>query len=423
MENKKLSLIKLVFLISLAFILFSLPSVSADYRREVYDYQGSHTSEKVNYSLINADTISGGNGTFTENVTVEDSIIAGYFYGMFNWSTLGPFISFANSILSFSSSELNDTLTHHYQVNRSEDVTFDKNIDAYNMSVASSGYFKGQPLDGALDSGIIWAETLDENANINLTHTASSLDIAYPNMIVRIVNTTNDVKYCNITGATATVTDEQHSVYYVDNNCAVQSIAIATYIATDLSPGGITEIFNAMAHSGDIEVHQGAPIQSKINIKTRKASFSVAHLRTVSGMRIITEGFSNFTISSGEYIFINDVMDITVQNMTNGSKFEVVYKDGGDWIYNEYEDTTQTGLNLTSCDDGTDVVTCALTNRFRRYFIFMTGFADGDDETEVHQRLADVDTSYTNVGACLDTTANPVSYSIPDVYTYTAGIE
>jgi len=82
MENKKLSLIKLVFLISLAFILFSLPSVSADYRREVYDYQGSHTSEKVNYSLINADTISGGNGTFTENVTVEDSIIAGYFYGI-----------------------------------------------------------------------------------------------------------------------------------------------------------------------------------------------------------------------------------------------------------------------------------------------------------------------------------------------------
>ncbi len=292
------------------------------------------------------------------------------------------------------------------------------NVVADNVTV--NEYFYGQPLDGSLDSGIIWAVAFDENANLNLSHTSGTLNIAYPNFIVRLVNSSGNVQYCNIPGATVAVTDEQHSVYYVDANCDVQSTAITNYIITDLSPGGITEFFNAMAHSGDVEVHLGAPLQSKINIKTRKASFNVAHLRTTSGLNIITEIFSNFTISIGEYVFINDIMTTTVQNHTNGSTLEIVYRDGGAWKLDEVSDKTQTGLNLTSCDDGTDVVTCTNTNRFRRYFIFVTGFEELDDETEIHQRLADEDTTYMNVGSCLDVIANPVSYSIPDFYDYTA---
>ncbi len=302
--------------------------------------------------------------------------------------------------------------------NDSDFVNSSEGLERGNLTVLE--YFKGQPLDGALDSGVIEADELDGDANVNLTHTDGTLNIIYPNMIVRLVTTSGVVKYCNIVGTTVSVTNNQHSVYYVDNNCAVQETTIANYIATDLSPGGITEIFNAMAHSGDIEVHQGAPIQSKINIKLRKSSFNVANLRTVSGLGIITEGFSNFTIQAGEYIYINDVVDTTIQNMTAGSTFEVVYRDGGTWHYDEYEDETQTGLNLTSCDDGTDVVTCSNPSKYRRYLIFITGYDIDDDKTEVHQRLADEDTTYANIGGCLNTEVNPITFSLPDLYTYTA---
>ena len=283
----------------------------------------------------------------------------------------------------------------------------------------TADYFKGQPMIGSLDSGIIWAEELDSNANLNLTHIEGTLDITYKSVVVMLVDTMNNVKYCTIPGDTVTTTDNQHSVYYVSTDCSVQSTTIDNYITTDLSPGGITELFNSMAHSGAVEVHQGAPIQNKINIKNRKATFSVAHLRVISGMSLSEELWKNFTISSGEYIYINDVVTPTTQNLTNNATLEIFYHSGGDWNYDEYVGTTQTGLNLTSCDDGSGPVTCSVPSKYRRYFLFMTGFSDGDDETKIHQSLASEDITYVSIGDCLNTEANPLTYLVPDIYTYT----
>ena len=278
-------------------------------------------------------------------------------------------------------------------------------------SINTSGYFDGQPINGALDSGVIWASEFDSIGNINLTHT-TGLNLSYPDILVRLAKTDGTIKYCHIDGGTVTVPDDAHTVYYVDNNCAVQNVAINTYLNSDISPGGITEIFNVMAHSGDIEVHKGIYIQNKLNIKLRKNVFYTNHLKVSSGLEIRPETFPNFTIEAGTYSFVLDVASTTKQNESNGAMNELFYYNGTDWKYG-----TQHGINLTYCQDGvSEIAPCTNPTRYRRYTIYLTGFEDGIDTTKIHQEIADEDTSYANIAACLNVVDNPIVLNIPDLY-------
>lgn len=272
----------------------------------------------------------------------------------------------------------------------------------------------GPTIEGNIGSGVIWCDDIDENGNVGLTHTLGETELRYPNMTVRLVKTDNTVKYCNITSAWVTPTDDQHSVYYIDSDCAVQSVTFTAYVATDLSPGGLADIFNVMRHAGEIESHKGVTVKNKEDIKVRKAVLKTAHLRTVSGLGITTETFPNFTIAEGEYQYIREVVNASEQNITRGDTLELVYRVGGTWTFLETKD----GINLTDCDDGTDTAPCSTPSKYRRHFIFIIGFADDEDHTELHQLLADEDITYARVGDCLNTVVSPLIFPMPDVFEY-----
>jgi len=198
---------------------------------------------------------------------------------------------------------------------------------------------------------------------------------------MRLVKTDNSVKYCNITGDTVTVPDNTHSVYYVDSDCNVQHTSIQNYIATDLSPGGLADFFNAVSQSGNIGILEGTSLMNKEDIRVRRNTFKLTNLDVISGMFLNEEGFSNITISSGEYSYIYDVFEASEQNTSSGDNIHLLYRDGGTW-----QETSQNGLNLTWCDDGTNSAACS-DNKFRRYIIGLVGKNDTTDTTQLHQLL------------------------------------
>jgi len=214
-------------------------------------------------------------------------------------------------------------------------------------NITATGYFFGQPIEGYLGSGIIWAEEVNANGNLNVSH-VSGLDVDYPGFVMRLVKTDNSVKYCNISGNTVTVPDDTHSVYYIDSDCNVQHTSIQNYIDTDLSPGGLADFFNVVSDSGTVGIIEGAGLMNKEDIKIRKNTFKLSSLNVISGLSLTQEGFPNISIEGGEYSYINEIFEASPQNTSNGDTIILLYRQGGSWTHE-----SQTGLNLTWCDDGT----------------------------------------------------------------------
>jgi len=278
----------------------------------------------------------------------------------------------------------------------------------------SARYFYGQPLDGSIGSGVIECDDSDSRANVNLT--IDGLDVTYPSLVVRLVDVENNIKYCEIAGDTVSVTDDQHSVYYVDSDCSLKETSLTTYLEIALSPGGQADIFNVMAHSGKIEMYKGVTLLNKVEIKVRKNIFYTTNLDVVSGLLLSKDTFPNITINLGQYVYLRDIVETTSQNITEGAGLEIVSKQGGEWTFDE----RNYGLNLSYCNDGTNTIACSNPSKYRRYFIFETGFLDGADLTEIHQLLPSNSLIYASLADCLNTQTTPLTYSLPDIYTYTA---
>jgi len=284
-----------------------------------------------------------------------------------------------------------------------------ENLTAQNIT--ATGYLEGQPLD-SIGSGVIECDSIDSKGGVDLT--ISDLDVTYPNMLVRLIKTDNSVKYCNITSDTVTVPDNQHSVYYVDNNCAIQYTTMETYITTAISPGGITDIFNVFAQDGEIGMANGISVKNKETIKTRKTILNTLNLQIINGMSLSEDEFPGVYQESGKYVYLRSIVDATAQNSTTNGIHQVGHS-GGSWVHNN-----QTGLNLSYCDDGTNFVTCA-TNKYRRYLIYTVGFQDGSDKTTVHVLTPrTTDTQYNNLGDCLNVVSSPISYTLPSSEKYVA---
>jgi len=277
-------------------------------------------------------------------------------------------------------------------------------------SLNISGYYAGQPLDGSIGSGVIWSDDVNSEGDVNLS--INGLNITYPDMIVRLVRTDNLVKYCNISSDTITMPENTHLVFYVDNTCTVKNTSFNNYINTGLSPGGLADIFNAYAVNGTVEMFKGATVKNKEEIKTRKSMFRTAHLRVYSGMNLdFNTVFPEVYQYGGEYLYVRTLVNTLARNSTvNG--IHLVSHINGSWDY-----VTQKGINLTHCDNTTDLVQCP-TNKYRRYVIYTIG---KDSTTQLHQ-LAPLttDTTYNNLGDCLDIVNNPVSYTLPSMHEYLA---
>lgn len=278
-----------------------------------------------------------------------------------------------------------------------------------NMTV--EGYYDGQPIDGGLGSGIISAEDINVRGGLNITD-EGGLDVSFGAFTVRLqYNNNNSVKYCEMAADTVTVTDNQHSAYYVDWNCVLQSTTIATRAATDLYPGGTACAFDIFATDGDIEEKHGKTVMSVENCKTRRKILETDHLQVISGMGRTEGTFPVIETAAGSYLYFRTVKTTSTVNTTENG-IHIVYHSGGDWTHDN-----QTELNLTHCDDGTDTATCP-SNLFRQYLVYLMGSEDGTDSTKLHQ-LAPLTTepTYNNIGACVD--AVP-TYTLPDKEAYVA---
>jgi len=277
-------------------------------------------------------------------------------------------------------------------------------------------YYKGYPIAGELGSGIIWAKSLSNRGSLNVNYTGMS--VTYPAFTVRLVYTNGSSTNCNMPQGTVTAPYSAHTVYYIDHSCNIQTESMSQLAMEDLSPDGTADFMNVMADSVGIEVLKGTSIQSVVEKKLRELTLrdGTGHLSVIDGMQINTGAWRNFSISSGDYQYIREIVPTTLQNLSKGANLEFVSHLNS----TTYQYVTQHQLNLTSCDNGTATITCSPNNQWRRYFLFMVGYNGTTDTSEIHQLAASNTITYTSAANCLDTTITPLTYSLPSEYQYAA---
>jgi len=275
----------------------------------------------------------------------------------------------------------------------------------------SAEYIYGQPITGSIGSGIIWANGTNSYAEINVS--CIGLTCSYNAFKVRLVNTSNYEKYCDIPSGYHLFTDNQHSVLYVDNNCQIQETSIQNYIETSLSPGGIVDFINVIAEDGTTYNPNGLSIENKRMIKLRKLLLETMHLDILGGFNLQKNTFPQFNITNGSYVYLMDVVD-TSKQVTGTNNIEAIYHTSS----STWETSESTGLNFTNCDTGTGIATCTNANLYRRVFIFNIGYQDGSDTTKLHQLLPSQSVSYNTPEECLNTIKYPLTYTLPSFYQY-----
>jgi hypothetical protein len=283
--------------------------------------------------------------------------------------------------------------------------TNQSNIFNGNQTISSGYYMAGQPIKGMLGSGILSDGVGSSTVNI----TCSGLDCSYDLFVVRLVSSIGTEKYCDIPAGTITITDNVHNVLYVDSNCAVQKTSISLWFSTTIktTAWGFGQI---VAHSGSAEVVRGAGIEANGGKAEKILSYYTDHLNVVEGFSLTLDTFSHFNVSIGKYVYIQDVVD---GSATTTSNMEL-HSHNGTGVWSVWGITQ---LNTTHCDNGTDLVVCSPTNKWRRIFIFEVGYnKSGVDSTELVQLAPSNTITYSKASTCLDTTTNPLSYTLPDYY-------
>lgn len=287
-----------------------------------------------------------------------------------------------------------------------------------NITVSSTGYLFGQPLLGMLGSGIISVNESNKLSEINLS-CFSGLKCYYSSFEMRLASGTasSNAKYCQIANNSITVTDDRQSIIYIDSNCAVQSTDITNYFENVITNGGVWDFANVVAYNGQIEVHNGIGLEERRMMKQRVINFEKNHLSVISGYGITTGVFPNFSIASGKYLYLMDIVYTPKKNtsntIANGGYVEVAYHTGA----STWSTFNSLGLNMTYCDTGSALAACTNINSYRRHFIFMVGYNDSVvDYSEIHQILPLQNTFYSTVSSCLDTTTNPLTYTLPTWY-------
>ena len=286
--------------------------------------------------------------------------------------------------------------------------TFNGNVTVNGNITAD--YYYGLPIEGSIGSGIINSSSNKVHCGcINVTDEGGT-DVKYPELLVRIVNISGSVKYCNISSATVTVPNNQHTVYYIDNNCIINHDTWDNYFNKDLNPGDYVRIFDVYTNNGDIEGIKGATLIELNDRKTRRVDVETNHLSVVDGMDIEMNTFPNINQTAGHFIYINSIHTTQKRTSDIDGIHLVHHINSTNWNH-----TYKTGLNLTHCDNGTDIIPCP-NNRYRRYVIYNTGWGT---HTQIHQ-LAPVTTpgsandyTFQNLGDCLNIENEPISYTLP----------
>ncbi len=272
-----------------------------------------------------------------------------------------------------------------------------------NLSLTNGNYFSGQPIDGAIGSGIINASSLKVHCGCINASDMGGLNVWYPNMTVRIWNF-GDVKYCNVIENTISVPNDAHTVYYIDSNCAVQTETWTNYFAQDLNPPNYIRIFDVYAIDGDIEIIKGGSVSG---INTRKSKWNDincggGHLSVCDGMDITEGTFPEISMSAGHFKYVNSV-STSVQRDSNPDGLHII-------CTSDESHTAETEIDIDKCDNGVSCDACP-TNKYRRYIIGSIGW--GVDHTRIHQLAPLDDETYTTLANCINIEKYPLDYTIP----------
>jgi len=301
-------------------------------------------------------------------------------------------VAFTNQSQSF-----NGTQTINGALNVSGNITGE--------NITTRGYFEGQPIDGSIGSGILNASKLKTHCGCINASNEGGLDVKYPDMEIRIWNYGESI-HCTITEDTITVPDESHQVYYVNSTCDIANVTWTTYFEQDLNPPNFVRIFDVFTAEGIIELIKGGSV---LGLDSKKSTWSNVncggggHLAVCDGIDVEENTFPEINQTLGHYDYIKTI--VTSQKRTSTYQgIHLVHHIGGDWTH-----SNNTALNLTSCDDGTDLIDCS-DNKVRRYIVYSIGWGAN---TKIHQ-LAPLDTeTYLNLGDCVDLESNPQSQIIP----------
>ena len=282
-------------------------------------------------------------------------------------------------------------------------------------NVTTNEYYFGQPITGGISEGLIDATNLTEDYNLEVVHnlTDSPGNITYTAGTYRIVTSTGVEKYCLVSEATVNPTDNRTTIYYIDDNCAVQDTTWNDYRTT-------SKLFNPwflalMKHTGMIDFHYTTTIMNELKNKDDNIYFTFESRTIEQGFDLITNSdHSNITIGTGSYQFVRDIISTTKQNTSNNDSVEIiVYASGSPVYYEEF------GLDLDNCDNGTDREPCSTTALYRRTWIgSVGGTINSHDMTQPHQVLPQQSETFSNVATCLDLSTTPLSdsFTLPSIY-------
>ena len=306
-----------------------------------------------------------------------------------------------------SCSDCNDVFLNLSGTNANQDINISP-YDFYASNILTTdGYYSGQPIDGSIGSGIINSSSNKIHCGcINVTD-EGGLNAKYPDLKVRIWNLDGSTTYCDIAGDTIAVPDNAHTVYYVNSSCSIASDTWDNYFSFDLNPANYAKIFDVYARNGDIGVIKGSSIIGLINKRTKWVNVNCGqggHLAVCDGIDLEEKTFPDISQTAGHYNYLHTV-HTSAARQASIDGIHLVHHTAGAWTH-----TPDTKLNLTSCDDGTNLISCS-DNKYRRYYVYTMGF--GNIGTKMHQLAANDSETYNYLADCLNVEENPISYTLP----------
>lgn len=289
-------------------------------------------------------------------------------------------------------------------------------------NITANSYLMGQPLTGMLGSGLIRSIDLTSSYSSDINVTCSGLTCTYNNFTVRIMqgNAAQIATYCDMPNGSVVVPDNTFATYYVSatnsTNCALVQTTYDSWFTSIMQTGGKWDAFYVLSQNGVAEVIDSISLEQRRMMKQRILNYYTQQSKVISGFGIQASGAisGGFNITAGKTVFGMDVVNVNthIVNATAANHIEMVgHNSSTTWQFND--DRT---LNITHCDNGTAVNTCT-GNNYRRYYIFTVGYDGGLGSSELHGLYARESLSYNTLAACLDTTTNPLIYTMPEQYT------
>lgn len=287
------------------------------------------------------------------------------------------------------------------------------NIDTSDdfVNITASGSIKGQPITGSIGSGIInSSENLDHCGCMNITINQDR-EVHYPEFTARVVDTDGTVIDCYKAEGDMNVTDNLQSTYYLNSSCEWNSETFETFHSADMSPGGKVRIFDALTINGVVEETKGNTLLALAKDKAEQIRIfcsSSSHLSVCNGFEITHDTFPSFNVSSGNSVYLNTYLPTDAKS-TLTDETHLTHHENGSWVH-----TNITGLNITYCDNGTDLVECTGTV-FRQYPVYSESW---NSDAKIHM-LSPLTTgaTYTSLSACVAATPD---YSLPSMEKYVA---